>query len=152
VFWQRDAIWQQGYDARSQEIQVAVAEQNTVEAVKQGVADTAINQLKAKHEQDKLIIAKALKSVSQERDSLRAAIDHAVRVRTLEAGATTGGEAGQSAATNAGVDDTAARFGVLLDQCAGRLENMAGSAEQHAKQVRGLQAWVKAAEAVCVAE
>ena len=150
VFWQRQAIWQEGYDKRSAEIKTAVAEQNTIEAAKQGVVDTQLAEQGAKHEQDKQAAARALKSATQERDGLRAAIDNSLR--SFEARAATGGQACQNAATSPGADDTTARLGQLFEQCSGKLQGMAGNAEQLAGQVRGLQGWVRTAESICVSK
>lgn len=62
------------------------------------------------------------------------------------------GEAASDPATGFGVETAAARVGLVFNECAGSLVEMAEQTEQLGVRLRGLQAWADSAVGVCGSE
>ena len=71
------------------------------------------------------------------------------RLRNTTSTVAGAGEAAGDPAAGPGTETAAARIGIVFNECAGRLVEMAETTEQLGIRLRGLQAWSDSAVSVC---
>jgi hypothetical protein len=71
------------------------------------------------------------------------------RLRNATSTVAGAGEAAGDPAAGPGTETAAARIGIVFNECAGRLVEMAETTEQLGIRLRGLQAWADSAVEVC---
>lgn len=124
-------------DKQAQALLAAAAEAENRQKEKQHEMD--IETERQRREADRVVVGRLL---ADTRGSLE-------RLRSTTATVARAGQAASDPATGPGTETPAVSLGVVFDECAGSLVEMATETEQLGSRLRGLQAWADSAVAVC---
>ena len=130
------AMWDA--DKQAQALLAAVAAEQ--KRLKERQHEIAIKNERRAREADVLAVGRVLADTRASLNRLR------------DTTATVAGEAASDPATGFGVETAAARVGLVFNECAGSLVEMAEQTEQLGVRLRGLQAWADSAVGVCGSE